>query len=59
MCIVCVLLDKEKITKIEALTAYSEQVLVAKDATEMGHITDKYAELKEELDTIDKLLDIE
>lgn len=45
MCIVCVLLDKDKITKAEAKKALWEQIAVSDTQEEMDHIQKVYGEL--------------
>lgn len=49
MCVVCVLLDKEKITKKEAMKALWEQIVFVTDLDEKEHIRDLYAELEKDL----------
>lgn len=49
MCIVCVLLDKEKITRQEAKRALFEQGLVSKTKDEIDHLQEVYLDLDEEL----------
>lgn len=48
MCIVCVLLDKDKITRGEALKALWESINDAKSIAEEDHIRDLYAQLEVE-----------
>lgn len=50
MCIVCVLLDKDKITKLEAMKALWEEINHAKSEAEEEHITSLYQELEAEVD---------
>lgn len=49
MCIVCILLDKEKITKQEAKRALFEQGLVSKTKDEIDHLQEIYLDLDKEL----------
>lgn len=49
MCVVCVLLDKDKITKKEALKALWEQITQVKTSEEKEHVRDLYAELEKDL----------
>jgi hypothetical protein len=49
MCIVCILLDKEKITKAEARKALWEGIVTSKTEEESSHIRDLYATLEEEV----------
>lgn len=49
MCIVCILYDKEKITRTEAMRALWEQIEVAADDPESErHIVELYAALDKE-----------
>lgn len=49
MCTVCILLDKDKITKREAMRAFWEQVMFADSQEEVEHIQSAYGKLHEEL----------
>lgn len=46
MCIVCVMLDKDKITRGEAMTALWEQMQFAESEADEDHIRELYAELE-------------
>lgn len=50
MCIVCVLIDKERITKKEAKKALWEQINFAQTEEEVKHIQELYSELEQEED---------
>ncbi len=51
MCIICVLINKDKITSKEARRALWEQVQFIKSDEELEHIQEIYAELEKELDS--------
>lgn len=48
MCVVCLLLNKDKITRSEAKKALWEQIEIVKTQEEKEHIVELYSELEEE-----------
>lgn len=49
MCVVCILLDKDKITKREALKALWEEAQMVDSYDGIMHLQEKYGELEEQL----------
>lgn len=54
MCVVCLLINKEKITKPEALKALWEQVNMVESEEEIKHIQKIYSDLEAAIEEEDK-----